>query len=70
MSKTTTALQVINSANVNSLVNRDLRVNVSKMIKATAGMNRDMWSYAIAVHNIISEELHKDDFKNLEQEIK
>lgn len=62
----TTALIVNNAENVNQLVNKDLRVNVSKMLKATAGLNRDTWSYAIAVHNIIENELYKEDFKTVE----
>ena len=66
MSNTTTALLVINNESVNSLVNRELRQNVTKMIRATAGMNKDIWTYALAVHNIIDGELHKDDFKNLD----
>ena len=66
MSNTTTSLLVINHDSVNALVNRELRQNVTKMIRATAGMNKDVWTYALAVHNIIAGELHKDDFKNLD----
>ena len=62
----TTSLLVINHDSVNSLVNRELRQNVTKMIRATAGMNKDTWTYALAAHNIIECELYKDDFKNLD----
>lgn len=64
--KNTTALLVINPENVNSLANKELRVNVNKMIKAMASMNRNTWQYALAVHNIIVNELHKDDFQTID----
>lgn len=64
--KNTTALIVMNPENVNALTNRELRSNVKQMIKAMASMNKNTWQYAIAVHNIIVNDLHKDDFKTVD----
>lgn len=64
--KNTTALIVMNPENVNALTNRELRSNVKQMIKAMASMNKNTWQYAIAVHNIIVNDLHKDDFQTID----
>ena len=59
----TTALIVNNPTAISSLVNKDLRKNVTAMVQASNGLSKSMWKYAIAVHNIIEGELFKDDFK-------
>ena len=59
----TTALIVNNPNAISSLVNKDLRKNVTAMVQASNGLSKSMWKYAIAVHNIIEGELFKDDFK-------
>lgn len=59
----TTALIVNNPTAISSLVNKDLRKNVTAMVQASNGLSKSMWKYAIAVHNIIDGELFKDDFK-------
>ena len=58
-----TALIVNNPTAISSLVNKDLRKNVTAMVQASNGLSKSMWKYAIAVHNIIEGELFKDDFK-------
>lgn len=60
---TTTSLIVNNPNAISSLVNKDLRKNVTAMVQASTGLSKSMWKYGIAVYNIISGELFKDDFK-------
>ena len=66
MSNTTTALLVTNRDAINSLVNKELKVNVREMLTASAGVSKNVWKYAIAVHNIVSGDMFKDDFKSLD----
>lgn len=62
MKNTTTALLVNNPALVSDLTNKALRGHVTKALQAKAGVNKDMWKYAIHMNNIMADELFKDDF--------
>ena len=48
-----------------SIANKDLQKNVSMMLKANESIKKDLWKYAIASYNIISQELYKEDFKSI-----
>lgn len=48
-----------------AITNKDLQKNVSAMVKANEGIKKDLWKYAIASYNIVSQELYKEDFKSL-----
>lgn len=48
-----------------AIANKDLQKNVNAMIKANEGIKKDLWKYAVASYNIVSQELYKEDFKSL-----
>ena len=49
----------------NQLQSKDLKKNLNKMLQAMSGVNKNQWQYAIALHNIVSNEYYKPDFKTV-----
>lgn len=52
---------------VNALANKDLKENVIAMLTASRDMEKNIWTYAIAVHNIVVNKYYEDDYKNVEE---
>ena len=49
----------------NQLQSKDLKKNLNKMLQTMSGVNKNQWQYAIALHNIVSNEYYKPDFKTV-----
>ena len=49
----------------NALQSKELKKSLTKMIQAMAGVNKNQWQYAIQLHNIVSNEYYKPDFKTV-----
>lgn len=55
----------VNEQNFNQLQSKELRSNLKKMLDAMSGVSKNQWKYAIALHNIVSNEQFKPDFKTM-----
>lgn len=51
--------------NFTQLANKELKKELSVMLKAMQGVSKNTWNYAIAIHNIVVKELYVDDFKTI-----
>lgn len=59
-------LTTITKDNLNELKCVDFRKNVNKMLTAEMAMNKDLWSYAIAVNNIVVNKYYETDCKTID----
>lgn len=65
MAKTYTTKEIVIYGQNFSVSNKELEKEIGQMLKASTGLQASTWKFAIAAHNIIANELYKDDFKDV-----
>ena len=59
------ANEIMNSNNISTLVNKELKSNLKTMLTALADGKKATWKFAVSCSNIVTGEQFKDDFESL-----
>lgn len=59
------ANEIMNSNNISTLVNKELKSNLKTMLIALSDGKKATWKYAVSCSNIVTGEQFKDDFESL-----
>lgn len=59
------ANEIMNSNNISTLVNKELKSNLKTMLTALSDGKKATWRYAVSCSNIVTGEQFKDDFESL-----
>lgn len=59
------ANEIMNTNNINALVNKELKSNLKAMLTALTDGKKATWKYAVSCSNIVTGEQFKEDFETL-----